>query len=103
MEIGTWISPGTSATSGGPDTPEWWKLEGSQYGLNKVWSVTDSGSYIDGVQISPVTIEELHLSDHHSIKVRLGIREDAQNVGGLNIFGRGFGNYDQDIVLRLFL
>jgi len=26
---------------------------------------------------------------------------DAEHVGGLNIFGRGFGNYDQAIVLRL--
>jgi predicted transcriptional regulator len=24
-------------------------------------------------------------------------------VGGLNIFGRGFGNYDRDIVLRMYL
>jgi hypothetical protein len=25
----------------------------------------------------------------------------AEHPGGINIFGRGFGNYDQDIVLRL--
>jgi predicted transcriptional regulator len=103
VEIGTWISPGDFGDRRGTYTPEWWKLEGSQYGLNKVWGVTDTGSYIDGVQISPVTIAELNLSDHHSIKVRFGIKDDAQNVGGMNVFGRGFGNYDQDIVLRLFL
>ena len=28
-------------------------------------------------------------------------KEDARHPGGINIFGRGFGNYDQDIVLRL--
>jgi predicted transcriptional regulator len=103
VEIGTWISPGDYGDKRGTYTPEWWKLEGSQYGLNKVWSVTDTGSYIDGVQISPVTISVLKLSDHHSIKVKMGIKADAQNVGGMNIFGRGFGNYDQDIVLRLYL
>jgi predicted transcriptional regulator len=103
VEIGTWISPGDFGDKRGTYTPEWWKLEGSQYGLNKVWSITDTGSSIDGKQISDVTISDLKLSDHHSIKVKLGIKEDAQNVGGMNVFGRGFGNYDQDIVLRLYL
>ena len=103
VEIGTWISPGDFGDKRGTYTPQWWKLEGSQYGLNKVFSVTDGGSFIDGLPVSQVTLSELRLSDHHSIKVKLGIREDAQNVGGMNIFGRGFGNYDQDIVLRLYL
>ena len=103
VEIGTWISPGDFGDKRGTYTPEWWKLEGSQYGLNKVWSVTDTGSYVDGVQVSPVTISDVKLSEHHSIKVKLGIKDDARNVGGMNIFGRGFGNYDQDIVLRLYL
>jgi len=103
VEIGTWISPGDFGDKRGTYTPEWWKLEGSQYGLNKVWSVSAEGSYVDGMQVSPVTISDLKLSEHHSVKVKIGIRDDAQHVGGLNIFGRGFGNYDQDIVLRMFL
>jgi predicted transcriptional regulator len=103
VEIGTWISPGDFGDKRGTYTPEWWKLEGSQYGLNKVWSITDNGSYIDGVQVSKVTVSDLNLAEHHSIKVKLGIKDDAPNVGGMNIFGRGFGNYDQDIVLRLSL
>jgi len=44
----------------------------------------------------------LHIYDHSSIKVRIGVKENAQNVGGINIFGKGFGNYDKDIVLRLY-
>jgi predicted transcriptional regulator len=103
VEVGTWISPGDFGDKRGTYTPEWWKLEGSQYGLNKVWSVTEEGSYIDGVPISPVTIADLKLADHHSVKVKIGIKEDAEYVGGLNIFGRGFGNYDRDIVLRMYL
>jgi predicted transcriptional regulator len=103
VEIGTWISPGDFGDKRGAFTPEWWKLEGSQYGLNKVWSVNETGSFIDGVQASAVTVSDLKLSDHHSVKVKIGIKDDAHNIGGLNIFGRGFGNYDQDIVLRLYL
>jgi predicted transcriptional regulator len=103
VEIGTWISPGDFGDKRGTYTPSWWKLEGSQYGLNKVWSVTDTASYIDGINVSGVLISDLKLAEHHSIKVKMGIKPDAQNVGGLNIFGRDFGNYDQDIVLRLYL
>jgi predicted transcriptional regulator len=101
VEVGTWISPGDFGDKRGTYTPEWWKLEGSQYGLNKVWSVTAEGSFIDGVPISSVTIADLKLADHHSVKVKIGIKDNAEHIGGLNIFGRGFGNYDRDIVLRM--
>jgi predicted transcriptional regulator len=90
VEIGTWICPGDFGDKRRTHTPQWWKLEGSQYGLNKVWSVTEVGSYIDGMQVCPVTISDLKLSEHHSVKVKIGIKEDAEHVGGLNIFGRGF-------------
>jgi len=103
VEVGTWISPGDFGDKRGTYTPQWWKLEGSQYGLNKVWSVTEGGSFIDGVQISSVRIADLKLAEHHSVKVKIGIKEDAEHVGGVNIFGRGFGNYDRDIVLRMHL
>jgi predicted transcriptional regulator len=33
--------------------------------------------------------------------VRIGVKAEAEHVGGMNLFGRGFGNYDQAIVLRL--
>ncbi len=101
VEIGYWTSPGDFGDRRGKLTPLWWKLEGSQYGLLKHWIVTEEGSYVDGVRVSGVTLADLNLPAHHSIRVRLGIKEEAEHLGGLNIFGRGFGNYDQDLVLRL--
>jgi len=103
VEVGTWTSPGDFGDKRGNYTPDWWKLEGSQYGLFKTWIITEEeGTFIDGVKISPLTIKDLNLQDHHSIKVMFGIKKDAENCGGINIFGRGFGNYNQDIILRLF-
>lgn len=101
VEIGTWTSPGDFGDKRGRFTPLWWKLEGSQYGLLKTWIVSKEGSFIDGEKISAVCLADLHIYEHSSIKVRIGVKEDAQNVGGINIFGKGFGNYDRDIVLRL--
>ncbi len=102
VEIGYWTSPGDFGDKRGTLTPEWWKLEGSQYGLLKHWSVTDEGAFVDGVRVSGVRLADLALPDHHSIRVRIGIKDDAEHPGGLNIFGRGFGNYDQAIKLRLY-
>jgi predicted transcriptional regulator len=31
------------------------------------------------------------------------VKEDAEYQGGLNLFGRTFGNYEQDIILRIEL
>lgn len=101
-EIGTWISPGDFGDKRGKYTPQWWKLEGSQYGLLKHFSVTDEGSFVDGVKISDVTLADLAIPDHHSIRVRVGVKENAEHMGGMNIFGKGFGNYDQGIVLRTY-
>jgi len=101
-EIGTWTSPGDFGDKRGKYTPEWWKLEGSQYGLLKNFYVTNEGSFIDGVKISDVTISDLQISEHHSIRVKVGVKEDAVHMGGMNIFGRGFGNYDQGIILRSY-
>ena len=102
VEMGTWTSPGDFGDKRGKLTPEWWKLEGSQYGLLKHWSVTDEGAFVDGVRISDVRLKDLSLPEHHSIRVRVGVKPEAEHVGGINVFGRGFGNYDQAIVLRLY-
>jgi predicted transcriptional regulator len=101
VEIGTWTSPGDFGDQRGVYTPAWWKLSGSQYGKLKNWRVTADGTYIDGLRMSAVTVTDLDLNGHHSIRLRIAVREDAKHPGGINIFGRGFGNYDQDIVLRL--
>lgn len=101
VDVATWTSPGDFGDKRGVYTPSWWKLAGSQYGKLKTWRVNGDGSYVDGVKVSDVTIDDLALDQHHSIRVRIGVFEGADHPGGINIFGRGFGNYDQDIVMRI--
>lgn len=101
LEIGTWTSPGDYGDRRGVYTPDWWMLRGSQYGMLKTWRVAKDGTYVDGVKISPMSMKDLDFTKHHSIRLRIGIKDNAQHPGGVNIFGRGFGNYDQDIVLRI--
>ena len=76
-------------------------MRGSQYGVLKYFRVTQYGTFIDGIRISDTSLADLGLLDHRSIRLRIEVPETAEHPGGINIFGRGFGNYDQDIVLRL--
>lgn len=100
LEIGTWTSPASYGGERGLLTPEWWGTQNTQYGQQKVWKVTRDGSYIDGMRSSQVNISQLKLSAKDAIRVRIGVKEDAHNVGGISIFGRGFGNYPQDIIIK---
>ena len=34
-------------------------------------------------------------------RLRIGIKEDAKYVGGVNLFGREFGDTDQNILLQI--
>lgn len=99
--VGTWTSPGDFGDKRGAYTPRWWKLEGSQYGKLTTWNISDKGCFVDGQKVSKVTLKQLDLAAHHSIRLKIGIDDKAKRPGGVNIFGRGFGNHDQDIVMRL--
>lgn len=101
IEIGTWTSPGDFGGDRGALTPKWWEEWNSQYGLLKLWKVTTEGSFVDGISISDVTVSDLQLLHGQFISLRIGVKPDAENVGGLNLFGRHFGNYPQDILMRM--
>jgi predicted transcriptional regulator len=101
IEVGTWTSPGDFGGERGVLTPEWWETWNSQYGSLKVWQVNEDGSYIDGLRLSDTALAELRLDQQPFIAVKVGVKAEAKYVGGLNIFGRKFGNYPQDISLRL--
>jgi predicted transcriptional regulator len=100
LEVGTWTSPADFGGERGALTPEWWGEANSQYGLLKVWKVTPQGSFVDGVRVSGVNLAQLKLGNGGTIPVRLGIKDQAHNIGGLNLFGSRFGNYPQDLVLK---
>jgi predicted transcriptional regulator len=98
--LGNWTSPGDYADTKGILTPSWWFPIWNQYGLLKLLTVNKFGTFIDGVQISDITLEDLKLNHKSDLFFRLSIPEDARHVGGLTIFGKNFGNYNQGINVR---
>jgi predicted transcriptional regulator len=101
VEIGTWTSPGDMGGTRGRLTPEWWPTRSTQFGFKKSWTITGDGCYIDGVRVSNDPVSAIDLSK--SATVRIGIKEQAENQGGFCLFGRKFGNYEHDLILRIEL
>ncbi len=99
--LGMWTSPGDFGEPQGLFTPDWWFPNWNQYGLLKMIVVNKKGTFIDGLKISNVTIDELNLDYRSQIKFKFAVEDDAKNLGGLTIFGKKFGNYGQDIKVRI--
>ena len=100
VEVGNWTSPADFGGQRGQLTPAWWRSHDTQYGLLKVWQVNGEGSLVDGIKISNVRLQDLQIGGNY-LPIRIGVKEDARHIGGVNLFGSTFGNYPQDIVLRL--
>ena len=96
-KIGMWTSPGDFGDVHGMFTPQWWPQNWNQYGLLKLLVINDYGTYIDGLKISDVSTLSLHLDYSSDIRLRLAAENDSEHVGGITLYGKSFGNYDQDI------
>ncbi len=101
VEVGTWTSPGDMGGTRGRLNPSWWHDNQNQHGALKVWSVNERGTSVDGIRVSDINLPSLEIHPWETTRVRLGVRSDARHQGGFTLFGRGFGNYEQDLVLRL--
>lgn len=95
--IGSWTSPGDFGDVAGIFTPDWWYPCWNQYGLLKHLTIGEKGTFIDGLKISDVTVRDLDLNYKSVIRLRLAVKDDSEHIGGLTIFGKSFGNYNQDI------
>ncbi len=100
IEVGTWCSPGDPGGTRGRLNPLWWHDNLNQNGFLKVFTIDHEGTSIDGNKISNKTIEDLDFRPWATTRVRIGIKPDAPHQGGFTLFGKGFGNYEQDLVMR---
>lgn len=101
VDIGMWTSPGDFGDVRGIFTPDWWFPNWNQYGLLKLIVINKKGTFVDGRKISDVSIEQFHLDYRSTIRFKFQIKDDAEHIGGITIFGGGFGNYNQDMKVRI--
>lgn len=100
-EIGCWTSPGDFGDRRGKLNPAWWSETATQYGLLKTWRITKDKTMLDMVTVSDATIADLNLKARPSVRLRIGVKEDAVNKGGVNLFGKFFGDHEQDIRMKV--
>lgn len=94
----TWTSPGDFGNKRGALTPTWW--DSNQYGLLKTFRITGYGVFVDEEMVSDKTIQSFH-TGRGQLTIRFSVSERVRRAGGLTIFGRQFGNYSQDILVRV--
>ncbi|MBR2527806.1 MAG: helix-turn-helix domain-containing protein [Blautia sp.] len=99
--VGFWTSPGDFADVPGLFTPDWWYSSWNQYGLLKTLTIGRRGTFMDDERISDVTIDQIDIRADFPMYLKMEVPDQARHVGGLTVFGRGFGNYNQDIEFRI--
>ncbi len=102
IDVGIYHCPGEYFDRRGRYTPDWWESNFGQYGRIKVLSINEEGTFLDGLYIGETTIRDLNLEAHNSISFMIDCRNQTEYNGGVNLFGTGFGDYNQGIRCRLF-
>lgn len=103
VSLGTWTSPADFGRAArGKYTPEWWHRNVNQYGLLKTIRIDAEGTSMDGERMSDISLTDIHLNEPFWT-LRFAVDEQALNIGGLTLYGAGFGNHDQDIMIRIYL
>ena len=100
VPVGVYHSKGEYNDRAGTVSPAWWHGNLGQYGKKVVVSVGEGGSYLGGVRVSETRIGDLALTAGGQIRLRISVSERAEHCGGVTLFGRGFGDYDEGIVCK---
>lgn len=97
--VGTWVAQGDYGGRFGIFTPHWWSLSNTQFGNLVTCCITKEGTFFNAEKVSDVNIDCIEVNEREYFDVKI----ESQGTGGFNLFGRNFGDYDQDIIVRFNL
>ena len=99
IELCTFLSVGDFGDHYGKFTPPWWFSESTKYGVLTTISIKENGVYLNEKLVNKkVTLNTLDFTKSLKTTFKLQVKEDAEHVGGFNIFGEKFGEHNQAIV-----
>lgn len=101
IELCTYRSPGDYGDRHGILNPNWWPEKFTQYGILKKIRIDNEGTWLDEILVSNITINDLDFSKNDFISLKIGIKDTSKYVGGINIFGKKFGDHAQDINVQI--
>lgn len=97
VEVATYRSLGDYGGRRGKYTPPWWAFGSTQYGILINLTINNDGTFINGERVSDTTLEDINPSKLLDLRFRIGIKENARYAGGVNLFGKNFGDYNQGL------
>ena len=98
----TWRCPGDFGARRGLLSPQWWSNSmATQYGILNRLEINKDGSFLNNKKTSDIKIDDLGIDKLQNIPIRIGNKDDAEYIGGFNLFGKGFGDYPQDLILTI--
>ena len=102
IEIGTWTSPSDFGGRRGQLNPAWWPNSLTQFGQLLVWKIENNSLTINGEPHFEKDLSKLDLTSTPYVSLRIGVKKDAVNKGGINLFGSDFGDYPQNIIFKVY-
>lgn len=102
LELATFTSPGDFGGRRGKYTPEFWPVISTQFGLLKTLKINRHGVFLDNALCNDqITLSDLDLYGHDTIRFKIGIKDTAKHIGGINLFGKNFGDFPQAIKMTV--
>ena len=81
--------------------PDWMGDNTTQYGLLHNVDIRLDGCYLNEKKVSEICISDLLLQQKDLLDFKFEITPDTKRKGGLNLFGKSFGDYPQDILISI--
>lgn len=101
-EILTFTSLGDFGGRRGKYTPSYWPVTSTQFGVLKRITVDESGVWEDNAFVSDqVKFADLKIGEGTTVRLDIGVKDDAVHRGGVNLFGKNFGDYPQSIIMTI--
>lgn len=101
-KLGVYTSPGDYGDRPGLLNPEHWPIGLTQYGKLINFKIDKSQCTLNSEFLSFVNLHDLALDQitRPYLSLKIGVEADADHVGGINLFGKDFGDYAQDIIFK---
>ena len=101
-ELTTFTSTGDFGGRRGKFTAPNWSLTSTQYGMLKTITLTENGVFVDNqLMRSDITFSDVYYKNNLFLKFTLAVKSDAVHRGGMNLFGKKFGDYQQAIIMTI--
>jgi predicted transcriptional regulator len=97
VECGTYQSPGDFGLRRGKLNPAWWDDGVSQHGELITITIDSEHTIINSKITSSVCVKDLGLDLGTPVTLRIGNKDGAKYIGGFNLFGSKFGDYNLDL------